>query len=291
MVLQFGDIGKDLSWSSDGSKIAYTRVFPLKGEYDQFEIFVMNADGTRRKRLTYSEDVDNSPTWSPDGKFIAFSTGSDPSFSWYAIAMMDADIGYRAPGRPPTDLTKTKGRYNAEPAWSGDGHIAFVRTQRASGSVVGELWVMNADGSSQRRLTAGDDHSPEWSPDSRKIAFFRKRKAPGVYVINADGSGQRRITNSGGDASPKWSPDGRMLAFTRTFRHPPQVVRCDELTRERYPDDICSQSIVNSEIFVIASDGSGKRKRKLTAHPADDSDPTWSPDGSRIFFLSRRPRS
>ena len=81
-----------------------------------------------------------------------------------------------------------------------------------------EIYVMNADGSGQRRLTrntVGDRH-PVWSPDGRRIAFESNWQ---VNVMNADGSGQRRLTRNGGrNFAPAWSPDGQQIAFERRTR-------------------------------------------------------------------------
>ena len=61
-----------------------------------------------------------------------------------------------------------------------------------------EIYVMNADGSGEKRLTRNPSHdaSPAWSPDGRKIAFIRNLRNPDIYVMNADGSGQRRLARN-----------------------------------------------------------------------------------------------
>ena len=82
------------------------------------------------------------------------------------------------------------------PTWSPDGRKIAVVSGR-HGPENSEIYVMNADGSGQRRLTrnAAFDRAPAWSPDGRKIAFLRERDGKsGVYVMNADGSAQRRLT-------------------------------------------------------------------------------------------------
>ena len=107
-----------------------------------------------------------------------------------------------------------KGAHNFNPAWSPDGRrIAFERAPRQRysykpGSAGYEVYVMNADGSGEQRLTRGGSH-PRWSPDGRKIAYLSKRGGNrDIWIINADGSRQRNLTRAAGrpESGPVWSP-------------------------------------------------------------------------------------
>jgi dipeptidyl aminopeptidase/acylaminoacyl peptidase len=138
------------------------------------------------------------------------------------------------------------------------------------------VYVVNADGSGQRRL-ARNGRAPAWSPDGRTIAFFSDSK---IYLMNADGSEHRQLTKTmRGGRSLAWSPDGRKLAFFD----------------KGGPCPICFN------LYVVNSDGSGLRNltRKLWAAGAGSGggptfDPAWSPDGQMIAFVDvwtyRRPR-
>ncbi len=88
--------------------------------------------------------------------------------------------------------------FASHPAWSPDGRKIVFFSDRASND---EIYVMNADGSEQRRLTRdpGNDWGPRWSPDGQMIAFERDHLPSGekLHVMNADGSGDRSLTRNG----------------------------------------------------------------------------------------------
>jgi TolB protein len=125
-----------------------------------------------------------------------------------------------------------------------------------------EIYVMNADGSRQVRLTdnAGDDVAPTWSPDGTRIVWTSSRggSALQLFTMSRDGSDIRQLTNQpGATAFADWSPDGRRIAY-----HAP---RGDG----------------NWDIWVINADGT--EPRRLTTSGSGQR-PRWSPDGQRIAY-------
>jgi TolB protein len=204
----------------------------------------MNADGSGERKLTSDTGFDSYPAWSPDGRRIAFASGRDGSSGIYVI---------NVDGTEQRLLMPAAVTYPAQLAWSPNGErIAFtIEHPKAPAAQTRnlEIYIVNADGSGQRRLTRSPawDDAPAWSPDGRTIAFVSDVS---IYVMNADGSGQRELTPGG---SPAWSPDGRKIAFVR-----------GDLPRDG-----------NSDLYVVNADG--RDLRRLTRSPAWDWAPAWSP--------------
>jgi Tol biopolymer transport system component len=161
------------------------------------------------------------------------------------------------------------------PAWSRDGRtIVFVSWRDGNG----EVYAMNANGSSPRNLTQhpAKDVRPAWSPDGRSIAFVSSRdRQSEIYVMNADGSGKRNLTRSrASDDYPKWSPDGQRIAFLRASP-----------LGNRPADSLGVHRLYSYHLYVVNADGSGLRR--LTHNwtfPGQVKQVVWSPDGRTIYF-------
>jgi TolB protein len=121
---------------------------------------------------------------------------------------------------------------------------------------------------------------PGWSLDGTKLAFYSSREGNSeIYALNADGSGEVRLTNHpAGDGQPAWSPDGERIAFVSN--------RDGNWESNPYDSSSTDATLVNSEIYVMNSDGSNPIR--LTNDPALDGFPSWSSDGQKITFASNR---
>jgi Tol biopolymer transport system component len=223
---------------------------------EQYELFVMNADGSYPTRVTYnayhSTDViapeSDFPAWSPDNSKIAFRMASS-EHDLNGIYTIDVD------GNNQKRLTHI---FSDHPTWSPDGNrIAF--SGQDSVAFKSDIFIVNADGTNMVNIThdADQDGSPSWSPDGTKIAFMRYVDATDtfdIFTINPDGSNLQNLTNTAAiERNPAWSPNGLKMAYTS-----------------------------GNEIYLMDADGSNQGP---LPNRAFGQTPTWSPDGTKIVFM------
>lgn len=230
----------DPAWSPDGTRIAFES--NRGGNYD---IYVINADGSGLTRLTTNSGDDSHAAWSPDGLRIAFTSDRDGNSEIYAM---------NASGSNQTRLT-ANAAIDGFSAWSPDGSRIAFQTDRDGNN---EIYTMKADGTDLRNLTnnaASDEYPGSWSPDGSQIVFMSNRSGDfEIYTVNANGSGLTRLTNATSqEIYPSWSPDGSKIAFSSNGM----------------------MGVANHEIFTVNANGSGATR--LTNAVGDDVVPNWQP--------------
>jgi Tol biopolymer transport system component len=249
--------GSGPTWSPDGTRIAFTRDDKAGGACcPDTNVYVMNADGSGVVRVTSSRDNQFRPVWSPDGSHLAFTADNPVSEGGWDIYLLrsTAPFGVRTrvtrdggafladwsttgkllygcsnqictvnvngTGRLQlTSVAAGHGYDNFAGTFSPDGRrIAFSSTRAGNDPAAPQdLWVMNADGSAQKRLTdtqaccLNGDGSPAWSPNGRLIAFSSDRHGPGgaqfdLYSIPAVGGSVTRLTRTAtpSEFGPSW---------------------------------------------------------------------------------------
>lgn len=217
-----------------------------------------------------------APMWSPNSTQIAYiQDDTERADVW----VMDAD------GTNKTQLTTYVDLKVTDPdikvtgiEWSPDGtQIAYIihdPTGRSGYS--NTIGVMDSDGSNKTRLTtARCSYYPAWSPDGTQIAYSIRNPAGGqehsntIWVIDADGSNKTQLTYGWNIYKPLWSPDGMRIAYV-------------------------SYATANPNIRIMDSNGGNTRQldrpRLTSIDYRYDEDPNWSPDSTKILFLSQRDR-
>jgi TolB protein len=229
------------------TRIAFTRKIGRAKE-----IVMMDFDGEGYQPLTQNGTLNLIPSWSPDGKklaFISYETGR-PCLTIYSFKSQVSGRMLNVQGLQST------------PSWSPDGS-RIVLSLSTDGNI--DLYLMNVVNGKLDRLT---DHpaietSPVWSPDGKIIAFTSDRSgSPQIYLFELDGRRNTRLTYHGNyNDSPAWSPKGDMLAF---------------VTREE----------TGFQIYTIDIDGN--HLQRITDGHRSYVNPSWSPNGQQLAFASNR---
>jgi Tol biopolymer transport system component len=243
------------AYSKDGRFLAFesnrlTGGDAVSDPYDpiDFEIYLIDtATKAAPKRLTFNPlGFDAVPTWSPDGRRIAFQSENPPGVN--SIWVMDRD------GRNKHPITTGDQRFShVNPAWSPDGkHIAYQIDDTAR---------------------IGSDLDGDLEPDY-----------PAIHVMNPSGTGDRLIQKNA--MAPAWSPNGSQIVFSSARGvprvdvdnpSPPSAASCVALAGD-------PRSLVDQDLYVM--DASGARAHLLKALPGADLLPSWSPDGRHITYAN-----
>lgn len=284
--------------SPDGNRVAFT-----SDQGGSSDIWLIQTDGSRLRRLTDHPGTDTEPSWSPDGRRIAFSsTRDDPAGDIYLL-----DV---ANGRT-TRLTSDPGA-DREPAWSPDGgRIAFTTSRFAAASAAGaasEVVTVPVGGGPVTRMVPQpwDSAEPAWSPDGRKLAFTTTHldNAGDIYVVES-GRVSPLAATSLAEREPGWA--GSEVIYRSTSRTGRDVWsadrtggdRRDHTARPGYDESGPAFSPDGTRLAysaeqsgggarIVVADASGRDPQILnppgTLDSDRDTDPTWSPDGTAVAF-------
>lgn len=255
--------------SPDGTKICFQ-----SNRTGDWEIYVMNTDGSNIRQLTHAAGFDGGPVWSPDGKKIVFPSERDGDPEIY-IMNMDGSNQKR--------LTNTPGD-DSHPHWYPDGSRIIFNSARTTADLKApwgkqwhELFSMNMDGSDIKQITSFKTVStyPSVSPDGKKIVFRRVIDGPAfnwdlssninnrnseVFVMDTDGKNVVNLSNSPAfDGWPCWSPDSKRISFSSNRNGPANT----------------------GQLYIVNIDDSASIKH--VDYQGSLVQPSWSGDGKAIY--------
>ena len=229
------------AWSPDSKQIA----FQSKRDGADYQVFVMDADGNNKRRLSDGKGYAAWPAWSPDGKQVVYIAG----------ASSDAGVAKElfvvpAAGGEPRQLTTTGGEAG-RPAWSPDGtYILFLQNSGDKSTIM----LAKPDGTEPRVLVeASRNPSPQFSPDGQTIVYYAVAPPQGsdIFTIPVAGGKPVNLTpNSPEDYVPTWSPDGKKLAWA-------------------------SGNATQSGHKIVTADPDGSNLKAISSGDGDDYQPAW----------------
>jgi TolB protein len=228
-----------------------TRITYVTQVGNNYELQVADADGYNPVTVLRTQEPILSPTWSADGRFVAYATFVNRRA---AVFRQDVSTGAR-------QLVSSFPGLNGAPAFSPDGsRMALVLSKDGNP----DIYVMNLAGGPPQRLTQhyAIDTEPTWSPDGRYIYFTSDRSGgPQIYRVPASGGAAERVTFEGTyNARPEVSPDGRKIAMVH--------------------------SAAGQGYRIAVLDLASRRMDVLTDGPLDES-PAFAPNGQVIIYTSK----
>jgi Tol biopolymer transport system component len=243
------------SWSPDDSKLVYLASTKEVDGEEQFGIFVVNADGTKRTEIMTGAYFEN-PRWSPDGSKILFAL--EVGGGAHERYIVDAD------GRNLILLSEGD---VASASWSPDGSKILFALEVGEDH---ELYTVDADGRNLILLSKGHISGASWSPDGSKIAFMKDHS---LYTMNPDNTGKMMLSAVW---RYSWSPSGDKIAFSSVV---------DPKTGKEVSLDAVYQNPDSYEASIFMSNPDGTKCVRLM-RGGYSTIKSWSPDGSRLLVIS-----
>lgn len=205
------------------------------------QVYILDIHTGKQRLIGNFPGMSFSPRFSPDSEYAIMSIANDGTTDIFEIHLQTRQL---------RKLTHGHGFISTSPSYSSDGKQVVFTSDRGGRA---QLYVMNRDGSSQRRISFGDGSytSPVWSPRGDFIAFTKQKSGQFfIGVMRPDGSGERLLTRSWMDEGPTWSPNGRVIIFSR------------------------QEKGAGYRLYSVDITG---RNEQVVHTPTDASDPAWSP--------------
>jgi len=265
--------------------IVYVTLQQQHGEKIQYHLYMADADGANSQLMLRSKEPILSPSWSPNGRYIAYVTYySTKRDKRMAVYIQEIRTGKRT-------LVSAERGLNAAPAWSPNGKFLALTLSKDGNSEIYILTLRN------RALTRFTHHNAieteaEWAPDGQSLVFTSDRSGnPQIYRKSINGGKARRLTFKGTyNARPRFSPDGQKLALLHSSGHGYRIAILNlenghlniltQTTLDESPSFSPNGSMIiyatGSELAAVSIDG--RVRQRLSVNFSEEvREPAWSP--------------
>ncbi len=242
------------SYSPTGNKIIFE-----SNRDGNWEIYIMDSNGTNQKRLTTNKDSDRRPSWHPSGKMILFESDKSGKIELYTLNLKNKRINKISNinhyGEPMFASFSPNGKFIAIGLKeSDDKSNIFLLTNK--GKVIKQLTNTN------KRSTY-----PKWSKDGKEIVYFSRKETDNqddeIYKLSIENGQEVRLTNwPKHNFCPSWSNDGKRIAY------------------------VTSMQGTRPEIYIM--DSNGKNQTRITENNYGDTLPSWSPNNNTLLITGFR---
>jgi dipeptidyl aminopeptidase/acylaminoacyl peptidase len=257
----------DAQITADGKWVAYVvATQSLKDDKTDSRIWMIPTTGGEPIPLTAEDVSSEHPRWSPDGKFLAFTSkrGDNKSSQVYLLNRMGGE------GQRLTETVQDVDDF----AWSADSKRLVLVLRDPSPDELDEAAAKNKSDSGDSKEKPKTPHPivvDRYEYKADEIGYLDRRRAH-LYVFDIATKTMTQVTSGDyDDAEPAWSPDGKSLAFSSNRSQPD-------------PD-----RTYDSNIWVVAADNTdkGAHLTQITTNPGSDEHPVWSPDGRSIAYVTQ----
>ena len=223
------------SFSPIDNKIIFTTYFP---ENDNYDIFIMNNDGTAKENLTNTDTYEKFPQFSPDGSFIIYQGWNKGKMDIFFLGLLDKNIINVSRNAKSNDIISHGNSF------SPDGETIVFTSERDGNR---NIYTSKLNGEDLEQLTShqSNDYEPVFSPDGETIVFTSERDGnKEIYMFDLTNKSVKNLTNNSGD---DWNP--------RFYRDSQKII---------------FQSSRDGNWEIYSMNKNGKNQKNLTNHPSTD---------------------
>ncbi|MGE0131842.1 MAG: winged helix-turn-helix domain-containing protein [Blastocatellales bacterium] len=298
----------DMTFSPDGNQLVFT--WDGGGKDSTLHLYIKQIGSEVVRQLTNGSDQDLSPSWSPDGREIAFIRWSAKGRGLYVIPSL---------GGAERRISEHTFHFSARISWTPDGKGLVIQGNNSANEPRSLYFVVRETGEMRKLTTPPEgiygDRFPALSPDGKMIVFCRAAaiSQSDLYLIPVNGGEPKRLTFDQAETKwPVWTPDGREIIFvsnrrdssgsaqTRLWRmlvtggelHPVEIAgrNPDAPAISKQGNRLAwAEDVRDFNIWQIELDGTQKQPpRQLLSSTRWEDSPQYSPDGSKIAFASDR---